>query len=292
MKPAPLNIKFNNRQSPESEFDLLKLEELFSRKDLDHSIDKLHLVEFYLLMLVTEGSGKHTIDFTEYTCQQGSVLTIRKDQLHKFHLAPSIKGYLFLFTDEFLASYFAKTESQQIIQLFNELLGLPKIQLSKEVAKAAFAIAKRIETEYFLRQDEYALGIIRSELQILISRLFRAKKQGKQVIANRKYLGEFIQLQSLVENGVTREAKVSFYAKEMGFSTKTLNAITQSILQKTAKAFIDEIYIKQIKRILLNTDDSVKEIAYQTGFEEPSNFYKFFKRLTGSTPEKFRHSNR
>jgi len=74
----------------------------------------------------------------------------------------------------------------------------------------------------------------------------------------------------------------------MGISAKTANNITRSILNKSAKAFIDEECITQIKRMLLNTPLSVKEIAYEVGFEEPTHLYKFFKRQVGETPEQFR----
>ena len=40
--------------------------------------------------------------------------------------------------------------------------------------------------------------------------------------------------------------------------------------------------------ILFNTDLSIKEIAYQTGFEEPTNFVKYFKKEVGMTPSVFR----
>ena len=82
--------------------------------------------------------------------------------------------------------------------------------------------------------------------------------------------------------------KVSDYSDELGYSTKTLNKLTKATVHKTAKEFLDEIHLKQIKRLLINSTASIKEIAYQSGFDEPTNFYKFFKRTTGLTPEQFR----
>jgi AraC family transcriptional activator of pobA len=76
----------------------------------------------------------------------------------------------------------------------------------------------------------------------------------------------------------------------IGLSTKTLNTITKNIVNKSAKEFIDEIYTKQIKRLLIHSDGAIKEIAYASGFEETTNFYKYFKRQTQLTPEQFRNS--
>ena len=113
-----------------------------------------------------------------------------------------------------------------------------------------------------------------------------------QLIVNRKYLSEFIQFQNLVEKQVKTHKKVHNYAKIMGISTKTLNTVSRSIVHKSAKEFIDDICTKQIKRLLINTELSIKEIAYAMGFEESTNFYKYFKRQTQLTPEQFRSSTR
>ncbi|MEZ4911604.1 MAG: helix-turn-helix transcriptional regulator [Saprospiraceae bacterium] len=283
-------IKFQNKHKPKAHFDILRLEDLFKRKNLDHSLEDFHKVEFYLVLLTENGSGYHTIDFTDYQCNKGTILTIRKDQIHKFFRSNSIRGSLFLFTDEFLVSYLEKSENLRVIQLFNELLSSPKLQLNATDFEDIQQIKNRIEKEYFEKNDNYSMNIIRSELQILITKLFRIKSQTENLDIDRKYLREFIDFQTLIENIAHTTTKVKDYATHLGISTKTLNTITQEIAHKTAKEFINEIAIKQIKRLLINTQLSIKEIAYQSGFEESTNFYKYFKRHAQTTPERFRTS--
>lgn len=290
MTNDPIHIPFSNQQNPNSGFDLIQLEEIFQRVDLDHSLEQLHLVEFYIIIIIKEGKGSHTIDFTNYKLKQGTILTIRKDQIHKFTINDSIKGTMLLFTDDFLVSYLEKLEAQKTLQLFNELLGIPKIQLSDNESNEIFSLIEKMNQEYFNINDDYSLGIIRSELHILITKLFRIKSTQNHLFHNRKYLSEFIDFQELVEKNVVITLKVKDYAQMMGLSTKTLNTITKSIISKTAKEFVDEICTKQIKRLLINTNHTVKEIAYTSGFEEVPNFYKYFKRQTNLTPEQFRHN--
>ena len=292
MLKNPKHVKFRNKQNPNATFDLVTLEGLFSRTDLQHPSDQLHLVEFYMLIFIKEGQGTHTIDFTDYSCEAGTLLTIRKDQIHKFHKNKSLKGKLLLFTNDFLSHYLENLEVQKSLQLFNELLGSPKIQLSESEFTEIQQIIERMNNEYLGINDEYSLGIIRSELHILITKLYRIKSRKELIISNKKYLNAFISFQHLAENNVSKTTKVKDYAKWMGVSTKTLNTITKSIVHKTAKEFIDEICTKQIKRLLINTERSTKEIAYLSGFEETSNFYKYFKRQTRTTPEQFRASSK
>lgn len=290
MKDETIHIKFSNSQNPKARFDIIKIEDLLGRADLDHSPFKLHLVEFYLVILIEEGKGLHTIDFTDYKCKSGSVLTIRKDQIHKFHKAPIAKGTVLLFTDDFLVSYLEKLEAQKSLQLFNEFLGAPKIQLLKADFEEVSELINRIATEYFKQNDEYSLWIIRSELQILIAKLFRIKAGKNQSTSRRKYLSEFIQFQNLVEEHAHKYTKVRDYAKMIGVSTKTLNNVTRTIVNRSAKEFIDDICTKQIKRLLINTELSIKEIAYASGYNESTNFYKYFKRQTQITPDQFRNN--
>ncbi len=290
MKEDLVSIRFQNSKNPKSAFDLLKLEELFVRESLDHNIEMLHRVDFFALLLIAEGHGRHTVDFIDYACDKGTILTIRKDQIHKFSRSNEVKGYLLLFKEEFVISYLEKLEAQKSLQLFNELLGNPKVQLSEPEFEDVYRIIGRIWEEYFDTMDDYSLGIIRSELHILITKLYRIKSKGNLVIKDKKYLMDFIAFQKLVEKYAKETTRVLYYADKMAVSTKTINNMVKATLGKTAKEFIDDVNVKQIKRLLINTSDSIKEIAYASGFEETSNFYKYFKRHVGMTPEQFRAS--
>lgn len=288
MKAAPKHIPFQNSQNPGAGFDLIRLEDLHRRTDLNHSPFQLHLVEFYLVILIETGEGLHTIDFKDYPYQPGTILTIRKDQIHRFHENASVRGTMLLFTNEFLVSYLEALEVMKTFQLFNDVLSAPTLHLSGTKRKEIHDLTERIAEEYLRVNDAYSLGIIRSELHILLTRLYRLKADNNELISERKYLSEFIEFQGLIEQHIVAYKKVMDYARMMGRSTKTLNTVTQSIIHKSAKGFIDEICTKQIKRLLINTEDSVKEVAFSLGFEETTNFYKYFKRQTGLTPEQFR----
>lgn len=81
---------------------------------------------------------------------------------------------------------------------------------------------------------------------------------------------------------------VKFYAELLAISSKKLNNITKYYCGKTAKEFIEARIISDSKKLLLETPDTVKHISYTMGFTEPTNFNKFFKKLTNTTPMQFR----
>ena len=281
-------VKFENERV-ESQFDIIMLDDLLSRDIKDHTLYDFQQINFYMMLFYTSGTGVHTIDFTDYEINKGTILSIRKDQIHKFGQTDA-QGYLLLFTDEFLMQFFEESEVLKTLQLFNELLNSPKVQLNSKQFTEIDVLATEIYNEYFQVNDHHSLGIVRSLLHILFRKILRLKSGSDAITMTKKYLPEFVNFQSLVENQCFTTKKVLDYAGQMMISTKTLNNITNTIVHKSAKQFIDEILVKQIKRLLINTDVTIKEIAYTTGFEEPTNLYKFFKKNTGLTPEQFRIS--
>ncbi|CAL2086322.1 AraC family transcriptional regulator, transcriptional activator of pobA [Tenacibaculum sp. 190524A05c] len=284
-------IKFNNLKNPNSQFDIIELRELLSRTELDHDLTVIHRVEFYHIFFVIEGTGKHTIDFTDYEFKKGTLFTLRKNQLQKFSKDYNANGYLLIFTEDFLISHFNQIEISKSIQLFNNLLIMPKIELNSEEFDDLMELVNRIKTEYFEAYDDFSGGIIRSALHMIITKLFRIKTKNSDHLLHKKYFNEFVQFQQLVEQHYADTKKVADYASKMNCSSKTLNNICNNIIGKSAKVVIHEVVITQIKRLLISTNLSVTEIAYTVGFEEPSNLYKYFKLHSGTTPELFRKSS-
>jgi two-component system response regulator YesN len=54
--------------------------------------------------------------------------------------------------------------------------------------------------------------------------------------------------------------------------------------------FIDELRIRRAKELLRNADLMVREVALQVGYEAAHSFTRFFKKVTGMTPQEFRES--
>ena len=115
----------------------------------------------------------------------------------------------------------------------------------------------------------------------------KLKSNGKATINNRdgNLLKEF---NELLSKNLNSSRSVKYYANLLAISTKKLNNITKTYWGITAKEFIEERIIHESKKILLETPDSIKQISFTLGFTEPTNFNKFFKKFTDTTPLQFR----
>ena len=92
----------------------------------------------------------------------------------------------------------------------------------------------------------------------------------------------------LLSRNLNNSRSVKHYARLLAISTKKLNSITKIYWGITAKESIEERIIHESKKILLETPYTVKQISYTLGFTEPTNFNKFFKKFTDTTPLQFR----
>jgi AraC family transcriptional regulator, transcriptional activator of pobA len=80
----------------------------------------------------------------------------------------------------------------------------------------------------------------------------------------------------------------AYYADQLTVHPNHLNAVVKRITGKTASQIIQEQLIVQAKSMLLTTEFSIKEVAYQMGFDEPTHFNAFFKKMTQHTPAAYR----
>ena len=92
---------------------------------------------------------------------------------------------------------------------------------------------------------------------------------------------------SLLEN-LKKSRYVKFYAEDLAISTKKLNYLTKMYYGLTAKQYIEEKIINDSINLLIESPETVKQISYNLGFTEPTNFNKFFKKFSSITPLQYR----
>lgn len=95
----------------------------------------------------------------------------------------------------------------------------------------------------------------------------------------------FLQILSSEE---VKHRPIDFYADRLCISAKYLSVICSKVSGKSARQWIDEYTVEDIRYHLFNTNYSIKEIAYRLGFENLSFFGKYVKRHFGKSPSELR----
>jgi AraC family transcriptional regulator, transcriptional activator of pobA len=91
-----------------------------------------------------------------------------------------------------------------------------------------------------------------------------------------------------VENHYKTKHQVQEYADLLNKSPKTLSNLFSIYNQKSPLHIIHERLSLEARRLLIYTDKSTKEIAFELGFEEVSHFSRFFKKQIGQAPTDFK----
>lgn len=282
-------INFPNRQKKDFEFGVVtNYEVLRDNLPTTHNPFRPHRVHFYVILFITAGEGWHFIDFKKYRYKRGSVIFIAKGQVHAFEKNLNRKATFFSFTEKFLDKSNLGSNLMQQINLYNYHLYSPLLQLDASKIEFFETIARRITDEFYAQDDFATEEIISSMLKIFLLLAERIRKETVYSSTPTLHYPTFLVFQQLLDKHLLLNRKVQYYAQLMTISTRQLNRITHAVIHKPTKQYIHERLIMEMKRFLMNTDLSIKEIAYQTGFDEPTNFVKYFKKEVGRTPSAFR----
>ena len=138
-------------------------------------------------------------------------------------------------------------------------------------------------TDTFAKEE-----ILRLLLKLFLLKAERKKRTLIREEKNSEWFIKFGVFRNELEQHFSESRNAKKYARIMNISYKHLNEICRSVTGKTAKKFIDTYVILEIKRRLAISSASVKELTYQLGFDEPTNFVKYFKKHTGQSPSQFR----
>jgi AraC-like DNA-binding protein len=155
--------------------------------------------------------------------------------------------------------------------------------LDGDVTNTLENIANVIMDEYDYKGNNFV--VIRTLLKAFLLKLIQLKSNkftGFDFDEKRVY--HFL---LLLENHYKEEKAVDFYADRLNITSKRLNQILKAKLGKTIRQLLHERIMIEAKHQVIVSKQAIKEISYNLGFEDRSYFSRFFKKMTGQTPEEF-----
>lgn len=237
--------------------------------------------------------GRNTLDFNEGVMvfsSPGQVYTktraIKKGDVH---------GWMLYFHPDLIRNTRLIEEIDQY-SFFNYDV-YEALHLSEEEEKTVNDCIDNIKSEYEQRIDNHSHRVIVSNLELLLNyslrfyeRQFNTRtNQSKDVVSMfERELKSFYSERKALELGVP---SIERFAEKANLSQHYFSDLIKKETGRAPKDHINDYVVEQAKNLLLGTEQSVSEIAYDLGFNYPHYFTRLFKAKTGKTPMEYRHNN-
>ena len=251
---------------------------------LDKHYQQLHAAHrhsFYHLVLFTRGAGSHTIDFVTYPVEAGQLYFMIPGQVHSWHFEGEVDGYIVHFNEQLFTSFLA---DGQYLERFSFFSGRSEEGVSTLSGPVLDTVVGFFES--LLQEQE--LDMIRVKLLEFFITVERAEVRRQAGAAPSQKLALVRAFKKLIDKRF-RELKLpKEFADLLHVTPNYLNAVCHELVGRTAGDLIRDRVVLEAKRLLINADLSITEIAYDLNFGDGSYFTKFFRKYAGVTPEEFR----
>ena len=162
-------------------------------------------------------------------------------------------------------------------------IAIPDADLEKlEILWKMFAIEMISKDD--LQND--MLQMMLKRLLILCTRIY--KEQTELTTFDKKSLDIVRDYNYLVETNFKTKKQVADYAEMLHKSPKTLSNLFKKYNEKSPLQIIQDRTVLEARRLLHHSDQSIKEIAYEIGYEDIQSFSRFFKKMEGVSPSEFK----
>lgn len=249
-----------------------------------------HAHDFYQIIWFRRGHGMHMVDFVDYPVSDNTIFFVAPGQIHCFDRNTDYQGVVIHFN----ASFLVDEESSESVfikyNVFNAYDSLPYCKITADEERRLLGIVGEMNREYALTGAFAHKDYMQYLLRLFLIRVQRGgeRKERPKLYVTSVANCTFVRFRQLLEKNFRTLHTVQEYAGLLNVSPRSLATYVRQSAHRSPLQIINDRIVLEAKRQLQNSTLSVKEISYQLGFDDPSYFVKFFKRLTGHMPSEMR----
>ncbi|MUV03824.1 helix-turn-helix domain-containing protein [Flavobacterium rakeshii] len=241
-----------------------------------------HKKDHFCIFIIEKGKTTLHIEEKVHFLKAGKVAIVFPDQVQYISdTSDDLAGKIILFEEVLFCSDILKNELSSYNVNLSQLLNC--ILLTEDEFKSNLNLIAQIQDIYnypSLIKKEQA----RFYIKIMLLGLIEAVHGQQPLMHNEVDKQIYIRFKKLLNSQYKKQRTVQYYADSLSITTKKLNNITKKHCGETAINAIHNRILTEIKRQLLFSDYSHKEIAFDLGFSSPSALNKFVKAKLSETP--------
>lgn len=253
--------------------------------------------DFYSIMFKNYCANKLRYGRQQFDFQEGSLICIAPKQVltmdSEIEKRDDMMGWGLFFHPELLRG--TSLGSKMNSYTFFSYETSEALHLSDKEKQTLYDCVQKIETELLENIDNHSQNLIVTNIELLLNYCLRY--YGRQFIIRKGNNSTIVSQVELLLREYFKSDKVKiaglptvkYLADSVHLSAGYLGDLLKKETGMSAQDHIHSHLIDEAKNILVNTDQSVGEIAYSLGFEYPQYFSKLFKQKTGQTPVEYRN---
>lgn len=274
MKPPYPEYKFTNE---DAENHLARLVRLDNPKI--YPFDEYHSHEYNELLYFEKGGGVHNINFKELKIEQHSLHLLAAGSLHWVERGMKSEGFAIVYKDQFLQKLQQYHEQVDFVEIFSNS---EVINFNKEQTEEFNLLIQEILRNK--ANPSYLLSLIGTLLTKIALMFF---SNGNAATNRTPMNSALIDLAKLINKHYKERLSTIEYAKKLNLSLSTLQRKAQEYIGKSTATLQQERLLKEAKKLLSFPNATIKEVAYELGFNEVAHFSNWFKKWMNITPAKY-----
>lgn len=248
--------------------------------------NKPEQIDSYSIYWIKKGKGVYNIDFESYAFDDNVLFFLSPGQIFSVESEKINTAYKLTFKQDF---YCIQTHDKEVAcngVLFNNVYETPFVKpCENDTQKLQFILEGLIEE--FKTKEAAQYDMLQSYLKQFIIHAVRVTKTN-HIIKDDNETKLFKDFSVLVDQNFKTLHAVTDYAHRLGVSPKSITKHFKKTGTQTPSDFIKNRIILEAQRQLLYSEDSVKQIAYDLGFNDSAYFTRFFKKATSKSPLQFK----
>ncbi|MGJ8648651.1 MAG: helix-turn-helix domain-containing protein [Marinomonas colpomeniae] len=288
MSNEMLNIEFKKTSLLKVGFEVFDIRQLYDRAETGELayLDQPHRVNFHNLILYTGNAGEHFVDFHAFPVEKNALVLVNKGQIHAFDLVNKPSATVVIFTDHYLDEVTAAIDARIFAPTQFLSSYCPSFLMSESQALSLHGIFALITAEFDqLSTNVQYVKVLFAAILCKVSEL-RPDIYHYQMSASQ--IKSFERFVTCLERNYATMRDANEYAQLIATSYKTLNKVCKIATNFTVKQLIDAHVVLEAKRRLSIDNIQVQQVASDLGFDEVTNFVKYFKKHTLMTPSQFK----
>ena len=251
--------------------------------------------DFYCVALKKGGSGKFRYGQADYDFEEGVMSFTKPGQIFSVRNPTDepVSGYMLVFKPDLIRHY----ELGKVIGTYGffSYSTAEALHLSEKEDHVIMSLMHQLQAELKNNIDQYSQELIVSNIDLLLNYakrfhnrqfLTRSSANSDIVVKMEELMDAYLKSEA-VQSGIPT---VNFFAEKLNLTPNYLSDLLKNATGRNAQTHIQESLIERAKELLSTTNLSIKEIAYDLGFEYPQSFSTMFKKNTRQTPLEFRAS--